>query len=112
MTLVALAIGTGLQLRMLGGAVGIAVVNSKFNSYLRAKLPGVLQEPQLSAVLHSASSIEMLPLEVQSQVRKVYGEAYNWQMRVTIGFAAAGFLIVPLIWQKRALRLGKDGTPE
>ncbi|KAF9701930.1 hypothetical protein EKO04_001172 [Ascochyta lentis] len=108
----ALAIGTGLQLRMLGGAVGIAAANSKFNSYLHTKLPGLLQDYQLSAVLHSASSIAALPLDLQTRVREVYGEAYNWQMRVTIGFAAAAFLTVPLIWKKQPLRLGLDGTPE
>lgn len=107
----ALAVGSGLQFRMLGGAVGIAVVNSVSNNYIQSHLGNILQGQELAAVLESASSIAFLPPELQLSVRAVYGEAYNLQLKATIGFCGAGFLAALLIWKKRPLRLGRDGTP-
>jgi hypothetical protein len=69
----ALAIGSGLQFRMLGGALGIAVMNTVLNSYLNSHLPELLHGAQLAGVLDSASSIALLPSGLQESVRAVYG---------------------------------------
>ncbi|KAF2158515.1 hypothetical protein M409DRAFT_71606 [Zasmidium cellare ATCC 36951] len=106
----ALAIGSTLQLRMLGGAVRVAVANSVLNSHVRSHLPGVLSGEQLASVLESARGIINLPLDTQLRVREIYGEAYNLQMRVTVGFSAAHILAVLLMWKNRPLRLSKEGA--
>lgn len=97
---------------MLGGALGIAVMNTVLNSYTNSHLPQLLPGVELSGVLDSASSIELLPLALQLAVREVYGEAYNLQMRVTVAFSAAIFAAIALMWKRKPLRLGQDGTPE
>jgi len=107
-----LAIGSALQVRMLGGAVGIAVVNAVLNSYVRLHLRSTLTVGQLDAILQSASRIKSLTPALQEIVRVVYGQAYNLQLRVTIAFTAAQFLAVILMWKRKPLRLGKDGRPE
>lgn len=111
-TRLALAIGSGLQFRMLGGALGIAVMNTVLNSYLNSHLPLLLHGEQLTGVLNSASRIALLPPGLQESVRAVYGEGYNLQMRVTLAFSAAIFLAAALVWKKKPLRLGKEGRLE
>lgn len=107
-----IAIGSGLQFRMLGGALGIAIMNTVLNTYLKSHLPGILHGTQLAGVLESGNSITRLPTELQEGVRVVYGQGYNLQMRVTLGFSAATFLAAALVWRKNQLRLGKDGILE
>jgi hypothetical protein len=97
---------------MLGGAVGIAVVNAVLNSYVRLHLRSTLTAGQLDAILQSASRIKSLTPALQEIVRVVYGQAYNLQLRVTIAFTAAQFLAVILMWKRKQLRLGHDGRPE
>ncbi|KUJ15089.1 efflux pump antibiotic resistance protein [Mollisia scopiformis] len=108
----ALAIGSGLQFRMLGGALGIAVMNTVLNSYINSHLPLLLDGAQLIGVLDSASRIALLPQELQDEVRAVYGQGYNLQMRVTLAFSAAVLFSIALVWKKKPLRLGKDGRLE
>lgn len=97
---------------MLGGAMGIAIVNSVLNNYVRTHLEALLSDQQLDGILGSASGIAQYAPAVQETIRRTYGEAYNWQMRVTTAFSAAHFLAVALMWKKQPMRLGKDGIPE
>ncbi|KAI0379255.1 major facilitator superfamily domain-containing protein [Hypomontagnella monticulosa] len=107
-----LAVGAGMQSRLLGSAVGIAIVNSVLNGYLREHLSLVLPSSMLDQLLQSAANLETFDSDVQFKVRAAYGEAFNLQMRATIAFCAAQFLIVPLLWKKKPLRLSADGTLE
>lgn len=108
----ALAVGLGLQFRMLGGALGIAAVNTVLTSYLTSHLPSILQGPQLAAVQKTAEAIILLPPDVQEEVRAVYGKAYNLQMRVTIAFSGSILLSILLIWKRKQLSMGKNGRLE
>lgn len=99
-----IALGTGLQLRMFGGALGIAIVTTIMNSYLKSHLPALLSPEQLSAVLDSAQVVATFPSELQVQVRQVYARAYNMQMKATWAFSIAQLLPVLLLWKKQQVR--------
>jgi glutamine synthetase type III len=105
-----LAFGSAFQFRMLGGALGIAVMNVVMNSQISRQLPSLIQGEQLADVLSSVNSIAQLPRDLQEAVRPVYGEAFNWEMRITITFSAATLLAVVLIWKRSPIALSKDGT--
>lgn len=97
---------------MLGGAVGIAVVNSVWLNNVRAKLTSVLSESQVELFLGDIDSLASLPLAVQSTVRSICGAAYNLQIHATLGFTAVQFAIILALWRKRPLRLSAEGTLE
>ncbi|KAL2810109.1 major facilitator superfamily domain-containing protein [Aspergillus granulosus] len=100
-----IALGTGLQLRMLGGALGVAIATTILNEHLRSALASFISQEQLNAVLETPQAISLLAPEVQVQVRRVFGEAYNLQMKAAGGFSAAQMLAVLLVWKRRQVRL-------
>ncbi len=99
---------------MLGGAIGIAVINSVWNSYVRSHLPKVLPADQVDRLLSSIASIALLPPGSQTAARETFARGYNAQMRATTVFAAAQFLVAVLMFRRkgRQVRLGPQGTVE
>ncbi|RDW89982.1 uncharacterized protein DSM5745_01757 [Aspergillus mulundensis] len=107
-----IALGTGLQLRMLGGALGVAIATAILNDHLQSALRHVISGEQLSAVLESPQAIGSLRPEVQVQVRRIFGEAYNLQMKAAGGFSAGQILAVLLIWKKEQVVEGAKCSVE
>lgn len=105
-----LALGLGLQARMFGGAVGIAVVNSIWLNYTQSHLASVLSASQIRALLGDINVLELLSPNVRAVVRSVCGDAYNLQMRASLGFTAAQFLVVLALWRRHPIRLSEEGT--
>ncbi|KAI9643651.1 hypothetical protein NHQ30_008273 [Ciborinia camelliae] len=105
-----LALGLGLQARMLGGAVGLAIVNSVWLNYVRSHLTSVLSGRQIALLLRDFNTLSLYTASDQSFIRSVCGDGYNLQMRATLGFTIAQFFIVLALWRKRPLRLGTEGT--
>ncbi|GAP85769.1 putative major facilitator superfamily transporter [Rosellinia necatrix] len=105
-----LAVGAVLQARLLGSAVGIAIVSSILTDYVKNHLDSVLPDSRPEDLLQSATNLSRYPPDVQAKFRDVYGTAFNLQMKATVAFCAAQFLTVILIWTKRPLRLAVDGT--
>lgn len=89
------------QFRILGGAVGLAIVTNIFNRSMRPKLLGLLLPPQVDAFLESTSILASFPEVTQVAVRSCLGEGYNLQMTVLIGFAAAQLPATLLMWTKK-----------
>lgn len=102
-----IALGTGLQLRMLGSALGIAIATTILHSHLKAELGGLLAEAQLDGVLESTRNINDLSSVAQVQIRRAFGEAYNLQMKAAGGFSIAQLLSVLLMWKKEQVRFVK-----
>jgi hypothetical protein len=97
---------------MLGGAVGIAVVNSVWFNYVRSHLASTLAAAEIDALLVNINSLSQYSPIVQIIVRTVCSDGYNLQMRATLGFAAGHLLVLLLIWRKRPYRLSKEGALE
>ncbi|KAL4798965.1 major facilitator superfamily domain-containing protein [Aspergillus venezuelensis] len=106
----AIALGTGLQLRMLGGALGVAIATAILNSRLKSDLGSLLSQSELDEVLDSAQAINSLRPSVQDTVRKVFAGAYNQQMKAAGGFSVAQLLVVGLIWKRKQVRFVKDAA--
>lgn len=107
-----LALGLGLQTRMLGGAIGIAIANSVWVNYVRSHLASKLSTPEIDLVMTSIGSLSAFPTDLQDYIRRVCGEGYGLQMQATVGFSAAQVLVILALWRRRPYRLSKQGTLE
>ncbi|KAI0899079.1 major facilitator superfamily domain-containing protein [Annulohypoxylon nitens] len=105
-----LAIGAGVQARMLGGSVGIAVVNSVWINYVRRHLRSILAESDIDTLLADTESLRGFPATIQESFQGVCSDAYNLQMLVTLGFAAAHVIVVAALWRRPAYRVSKEGV--
>lgn len=94
---------------MLGGSVGIAVVNSVWVNYVRRHLRSTLTEADIDTLLTNTESLSGFPLTVQEAFRVVCSDAYNLQMLVTLGFAAAQVIVMVALWRRPAYRVSKEG---
>ncbi|OJJ38042.1 hypothetical protein ASPWEDRAFT_734149 [Aspergillus wentii DTO 134E9] len=102
-----ISLGTGLQLRMLGSALGVSIATTIMNSHLKSSLRSVLSSKQLDALLDTAEAIAQLAPEMQETVRVAYAEAYNQQMKAAGGFSLAQLLSLVLMWKREPVRLIK-----
>ena len=99
------------QVRVLGGTIGLAICTAVLNAHVRKGLAILSLSPeQTTAVLQSVSSISDLEdPAVEKAVRKVFGEAYNQQMRIMTYFSAVVFLAALLTWERQPRRIKRKG---
>jgi uncharacterized membrane protein len=103
-----IALGIGIQLRMLGGVLGVAASTAILFHYLESRLSSTLQPSQLAALLKTTEAIRTFSPETQIHVREVYADAYSMQMKMCGAFSAAQLFAVAMIWKKKNLRYSKD----
>lgn len=96
----AVAMGAVTQVRIFGGVVGLAISQAVLLASLKSRLNGVLSQQQLAEILASAASISRLPSGVADITRQVYGDVANKQMRIVMGFAAAGLVVSLGAWRR------------
>ena len=92
-----------LQFRTLGGAVGLAIVTTVLNGYVKSRLLEFLTLDQINAGLKSTQSFNNLPPAAAVALRNIFAEGYNLQMRVMIGTSAAQIPTAFLMWQKKQM---------
>ena len=90
-----------IQFRTMGGAIGLAIVTTVINSYVRNHLAGVLQLEQIDALLQTTDAFAALPPAVAETVKGIFARGYNLQMQIMIGFSAAQIPVTFLMWQKK-----------
>lgn len=93
------------QLRMLGGALGLALVTATMNSSLKHTLTQMLSSQQVVQVFRTTETIGHLPEPVKTAVREAFLKGYNTQLHILVGFAAAQVPATFLIWQKEPVRI-------
>lgn len=108
MTLSAIGTGTVVQLRFLGGAIGLAIASNILNGHLSHHLKGVLSSHELHLFLENVKSITHLSPQLQEQVKGVLAESYTTQLRVMIGFAAVQLPAVFLLIKPGQRQLAAD----
>lgn len=99
----AVAMGAITQVRVLGGIIGLAVLQAFLLASLKSRLIGHLNPQQLAGILASAGSISKLPPEVAEMTRRVYGEVANKQFQIVLGFTAAALVASLCAWRRHAI---------
>lgn len=100
-----MATGAIVQLRFLGGAIGVAITSAYMNSYLKSSLANVLSTETLGAILQDTSVIKGLNSELQRDVKRIFAYGYATQTRILIGFTVMQFLFVGLMWRKIQMKV-------
>ena len=94
-----------IQFRTLGGAVGLAIVTTVMNSYIKGHLADVLSPDQVDSVLKSTENIAKLPPLLGEAARQVYAHASNVQVKILIGFCAGQIPAAGLLWQRKQIKV-------
>jgi hypothetical protein len=84
------------QVRVLGGIIGLAIVQAILLSSLRSSLT----PSQLSSILSSTTNIASLSPEAAALTRAAYGGAMNVQMRIVAGFGGASLSVSLFTWRR------------
>lgn len=63
-------------------------------------MSGVIPQNDIAAILESPEGIIGLPADVRDQVRGIYADGFNLQMKVLTGLAAGQILGGLLLWRK------------
>lgn len=95
--------GTVTQFRIMGGAIGLAIITAAFNGLVTGRLGEQLTQGQLAALLQSPAIISTFPENVQETIRATLGEGYNLQMAILSGLAAGQIPASFLMWQKKQI---------
>ncbi|KAJ5224653.1 uncharacterized protein N7469_008156 [Penicillium citrinum] len=86
-----LTIATGfvVQVRFLGGALGLAIASNILNGRLANHLQGILTKHELHFFLENVERMKNFAPHLKDEVHQVFAGSFTTQMRVMIGFAAA-----------------------
>ncbi|KAJ5773265.1 hypothetical protein N7457_008161 [Penicillium paradoxum] len=106
----AIATGTVVQLRFLGGAIGLAIASNILNGRLAGHLQGHLTSHDLHLLLENVEMLRHLPLRLQSEVKDVFASSYSTQLMVMIGFAAAQLPATLLLLKRGGQLVAKPAT--
>lgn len=102
-----IALGIGLQLRMLGGVLGVAASTAILNHYLQSRLASTIPREELSALLYTTEAIRSFSSEMQIRVREVFATAYSMQIKLSAAFSVAQLLALAMIWRRQPIRYSK-----
>ena len=94
-----------IQMRILGGALALAIATSAASPSLRRNLLKVLSPQEAANFLDRTETIALLSPTKQAAVREINGKYYDLQMKVMIGFSVASVLFSALQWQKKTIIL-------
>jgi hypothetical protein len=78
--------------------VGIAIVTSVSTPYIRAHLQHIVPGDLALQILEKTDLMRKLPPNTLQQVQTLFGEAYNLQFKILIGFAVAKLPVTALMW--------------
>ncbi|KAF2792728.1 MFS general substrate transporter [Melanomma pulvis-pyrius CBS 109.77] len=89
------SVGTGAlnMARTLGGCVAIAICSALHHSVLRSKLPAFLTSEQIALVEETSAYAAKMPAETRKDLGEVFGDSYNKQFQVMLGFACLNLLV-------------------
>ena len=89
-----------IQFRTMGGAIGLAIVTTVINGYIRNHLKGILPPDQIGSLLQTTEAFTALPPAVAETVKSVFARGYNLQMQIMIGFSAVQIPVTFIMWQR------------
>ncbi|KAH8806009.1 major facilitator superfamily domain-containing protein [Xylogone sp. PMI_703] len=96
------------QLRITGGALGVAICSAVLRSEIVRTLTPILTATELFEVFHSTSSLSITDPGAAAHVRETWARAFNLEMKIMAGFGLLSLLMSLLIWEKRARHSEED----
>ncbi|TGO77538.1 hypothetical protein BELL_0102g00100 [Botrytis elliptica] len=103
--LLAVALGGVTQMRILGGAIGVAIATSLLSSNVISALADILPAETVNRLLQNISSVALLSPGDQIAVRTAFAQGYKKQLAMILGFCAAELLAIGLMWERKPRRL-------
>ena len=97
--------GSVAQFRVMGGVVGLAIITSAFNGFTRPRLDHYLTTAQVAELLKTPTALIELPPAIQENVRMIFADGYNLELKILCGLAAGQIPASFLMWQKRQIRV-------
>ena len=89
----------------MGGVLGLAIVTTVLNGFVRSKLHLYLSQEQIASLLRSAANVNSFAAQDQLLIRDVFAAGYNLQMKIMAGFAAAQIPSSLIMWQKPQIKV-------
>ncbi|KAF3001622.1 hypothetical protein E8E14_007659 [Neopestalotiopsis sp. 37M] len=99
------AMGSVAQFRVMGGAIGLAILTTAFNGFVRGRLSNTLTTEQLSQLLRYPESMSVLPSSAREAARLIFAEGYKLQIQILAGLAAGQIPASFLMWQKKQIKV-------
>lgn len=93
------------QFRFLGGALGLAAVTNAMQTLVKRELSAALTVGQIEQLFQSTSAISGFPPALQQTVRQAFEHGFALEMKILLGFTAAQFLAILLMWQNPPVRV-------
>ncbi|KAH7070078.1 major facilitator superfamily domain-containing protein, partial [Paraphoma chrysanthemicola] len=102
----AVGMGAVSQLRIMGGAIVLAIATSVFNSYTGPLLAEYMARYSITRdAIYSAQGIARLTAPDQDAVRNILARGFNKQMIVLAAFAGAQIPTAFMLWRKEHIRV-------
>lgn len=93
------------QVRIMGAVICLAIVTAAFGGFTRSRLADILSDSQVNSVFSSAGAIASLPPNTQVNVRAIFSDGYDLQVKILAGFAGGQLLSALLVWRKDQIRV-------
>ncbi|TGO54125.1 hypothetical protein BCON_0112g00210 [Botryotinia convoluta] len=103
--LLAVALGGVTQMRILGGAIGVAIATSLLSNNVISALADILPAETVNHLLQNISSVVLLSPGDQIAVRTAFAQGYKKQLAMILGFCAAELLAIGFMWERKPRRL-------
>lgn len=87
----------------MGGVIGLAIVTTVQNSFVKSMLSQSLSRDQIDQLLQSAEVVATFAPETRTVIKTAFANGYNIQMKILAGFAAAQIPSSLLMWQKKQI---------
>jgi hypothetical protein len=104
LTMIAVGMGAMSQLRVMGGAIVLAIATSVFNSSTSPRLMEYLSRYSMTTnAVYSAQSLAILSAIDRGEVRSILALGFNRQMVVLSTFAAAQIPTAAFLWRRKKI---------
>lgn len=87
--------------------IGIAICRIAQNAYLSGRLPKIVNSSTATLIRASANQIALLPAEQAAAVRRLYGEAFNFQWRVLMYISLVNIFFALMTFRRHAKPLNE-----
>ncbi|KAK4149586.1 drug resistance transporter EmrB/QacA subfamily [Chaetomidium leptoderma] len=95
------------QVRVFGGLIGIAVSQALLRARLLGDLVAVLPADKLAALLRSPTALSGFTPTEAAATAHAYGEGFNLQNQVMLGFGAMGLLVCLGAWKRKPVEFAE-----